>query len=190
MKKLFDTQFYIHFRAPNADELISFLSDKNEVDNDKFKWGGNCIVDKVPLKSTPDIIEILLPSLVKLGDELNHKDGFFLFHPWINIYSEYSHQEIHEHTGCDMSAVFFMNEGENFSQFYFRDRFSCFLTENTRNVINYSDTHVLDNVRAGDMIFFPGSFYHGVGPHKSKELRKTLSFNLNFEFNDSQTNNS
>ena len=46
MKKLFDTQFYIHFRAPNADELISFLSDKNEVDNDKFKWGSNCIVDK------------------------------------------------------------------------------------------------------------------------------------------------
>ena len=185
MKKLFDTHFYVHFRAPNADELISFLNEKNEINNDKFKWGKNCIIDRVPLKSSPDVVEILTPSMVKLADELNHKGNFFLFHPWINIYNEYSHQEIHEHTGSDMSAVFFMNEGENFSELYFRDRFSCFLSENTKKVIGYSDTQPCTNVSAGDIMFFPSNFYHGVNPHKSKEVRKTLSFNLNFEFNDS-----
>ncbi len=185
MKKLFDTQFYIHFRAPNADELISFLDEKNEIDNEQFNWGKNCIVDRVPLQSTPDVTDILTPSLIKLADELNHRGSFFLFHPWINIYNEYSHQEIHEHIKSDMSAVFFINEGENFSQFYFRDRFSCFISPNVRKILKYSDTYVLDDVRAGDMIFFPSNFYHGVNPHKSNEVRKTLSFNLNFEFNDS-----
>jgi len=185
MKKLFNTQFYIHFRAPNANELISFLNEKNEIDNDEFKWGKNCIVDRIPLHTTPDVIEILKPSINKFADEINHQGSFFLFHPWINVYNEYSHQEIHEHTRSDMSAVFFMNTGENFSQFYFRDRFSCFLSTNTRKVIKYSDTKVLDGVRAGDMIFFPSNFYHGVNPHRSKEVRKTLSFNFNFEFNDS-----
>ena len=185
MKKLFDTQFYIHFRAPNADELITFLDSKNKINNDVFKWGKNCIVDRIPLRSTPDVVNLLTPSLIKLAEELNHKGSFFLFHPWINVYNEYSHQEVHEHVRSDMSAVFFMNHGENFSKFYFRDRFSCFLSSNTRKILKYSDTHVLDNVRAGDMIFFPSSFYHGVNPHKSKEVRKTLSFNFNFEFNDS-----
>jgi|TARA_B100000035_G_scaffold40499_1_gene30498 uncharacterized protein (TIGR02466 family) len=185
MKKLFDTQFYIHFRAPNADELISFLDGNNEIDNDVFKWGKNCIVDRIPLSSTPDVVELLTPSMIKLANELNHKGSFFLFDPWINVYNEYSHQEVHEHVRSDMSAVFFMNHGENFSQFYFRDRFSCFLSSDTRRVLKYSDSHVLDNVRAGDIIFFPSNFYHGVNPHKSKEVRKTLSFNFNFEFNDS-----
>ena len=185
MKKLFDTHFYIHFRAPNADELISFLNEKNEVNNDKFRWGKNCIIDRVPLKSSPDVVDLLTPSMIKLADELNHKGSFFLFHPWINIYNEYSHQEIHEHTGSDMSAVFFMNHGENFSQFYFRDRFSCLLSQGVKKMLNYSDTQVLTDISAGDMIFFPSNFYHGVNPHKSKEVRKTLSFNFNFEFNDS-----
>ena len=66
MKKLFDTHFYIHFRAPNADELISFLNEKNEVNNNKFTWGKNCIVDKIPLKSTPDIVNLLTPSFLSL----------------------------------------------------------------------------------------------------------------------------
>ena len=78
-----------------------------------------------------------------------------------------------------------MNHGENFSQFYFRDRFSCLLSQGVKKIIDYSDTQVLTDISAGDMIFFPSNFYHGVNPHKSKEVRKTLSFYFNFEFNDS-----
>ena len=36
MKKLFDTHFYVHFKAPNADELISFLNEKNEINKEEF----------------------------------------------------------------------------------------------------------------------------------------------------------
>ena len=180
MNTLFNNQFYFHFKAPNADQLIAFLDEKNDIDN-KVHWADNCVVDTVSLESSPEVIDLISPSLQKLAEELKFNGRFFILHPWINIYNEHSYQEIHEHKECDMSAVFFLNEGDDFAKFYFTDRFSCSLTSSIRHVLNYHDTQT-PVVSAGDIIFFPSALYHGVAPHKSKQVRKTMSFNFNFEF--------
>ena len=182
MNTLFHNQFYFHLKAPNADELIAFLDEKNDIAN-KVHWADQCVVDTVSLESSPEVIDLISPSLQELAKELKFDGRFFVMHPWINIYREHSYQEVHEHPGCDMSAVFFINDGDDFAKFYFRDRFSCTLTGNTRRVLNYYDTQTI-TARAGDIMFFPNGFYHGVGPHRSKQVRKTMSFNFNFEFNE------
>ena len=69
MNTLFNNQFYFHFKAPNADELIAFLDEKNDID-DNVHWANNCVVDIVQLESSPEVIDLISPSLQKLAEEL------------------------------------------------------------------------------------------------------------------------
>ena len=44
-------------------------------------------------------------------------------------------------------------------------------------ILDYDCDHSVQ-LKAGDIMFFPGYMLHGVSPHKSDIIRKTLSFNL------------
>ena len=93
------------------------------------------------------------------------------------MYKRGYHQEIHAHKGNDISSVFFVNDGENFSKLFFFDRNSCNFSSKYEELISYTNTCNL-KYKKGDIAFFPSHLLHGVSPHGSDMIRKTMSANI------------
>ena len=182
MKYIFKANFYTIYQAPNADELISKINTYTEdfIQNDKFTWGNKSSSDKIPVK-WEDYIDLLEPSIRLFGREFNINFKFILYNPWINFYKRGDHQEVHGHATHHLSAVFITNDGEDYSQFYFfdKDNYSVSDPYSIGKIINHQGTYNV-KLKAGDIMFFPSYMLHGVSPHKSDIIRKSLSFNLDF----------
>ena len=182
MKHLYKTKFYIKFKAPNSEDLNAKIEEVSldKIDNDKFSWGSKCLVNTIPLY-WPDWINLYIPSLDLLSKELNYTGGYNVNDPWLNVYTRHYHQEVHDHP-TDFACVYFPDVQKDFSQFYFRDRHNTDLSQNLYKVLNYSENEIVD-VEPGDIMFFPGYMLHGVSPHKSDKVRKSLSVNIDLIFN-------
>jgi len=181
MNIVFPSNFYLQFRAPNAKKLIDTINSYEDklIDNSRFKWGDACSSDKIPLK-LEDFLPLLKPSIDLFAKKLEVTFNYTLCNPWINLYKKGDFQEIHDHVSQDFACVFFANDGENFAQFYFADRNSTALTRGAKVLLKYKYHHFL-RFNVGDIIFFPSHLLHGVTPHRSDIIRKTLSFNFDIE---------
>jgi ribosomal protein L16 Arg81 hydroxylase len=179
MNYIFKSNFYTVYRAPNADELINKINTYTDdsIDNAHFTWGNKSRSDKIPLK-WKDYMELLLPSIRLFGEEFNVRFNFTLYDPWINFYKRGDHQEVHVHAPHHLSGVFMANDGEEFSQFYFIDKEFPTLYS-MRKIIDHHGTYNVE-LKPGDIMFFPSYMLHGVSPHRSDIIRKSLSFNLDF----------
>ena len=82
----------------------------------------------------------------------------------------------------DQSAicVFFLNDGEDFSEFYFKDRHNVELSYFWHNALEVFDC-IKPKIGSGDILFFPGHILHGVTAHNRKTIRKTFAFNMLLE---------
>ena len=178
VKTIFPRKFYIQFKAPLHHELIDYVHKNHAVDNDHFKWGKWAIVDKSPIKWS-ESMQLLTPSIEQFKEALKKDFHYKPFNPWINTYQKGCFQEIHDHGGHDFSCVFFANQKSDFGSFYFFDRDSNALPSGWNKILE-TPTRWHPNVTAGDIIFFPSDMLHGVTPHKSDEIRKTLACNFNF----------
>ena len=178
---LFLSDFYTIFHAPNSDELIEFCNKKSKSDvrNDLFSWGRHCKVDRVPLK-WQDFIDLFKPSLELLSQELKKDFDYTMYDPWLNLYERHCYQEIHCHKGYDISSIFFVNDGVDFSELFFYDRNATNFSDNFEELISFEST-VNISYKRGDIIFFPSHTLHGVTSHQSNEIRKTLSVNLKID---------
>jgi len=185
MHYLFKNNFYYQFKAPNADDLIEKLNKETEVDNSQFSWGQNCNVDRIPL-TWEEYTDLMTPSINMFMEELRSENAvregdiqLDVLDPWINIYTRGCYQELHDHWEDDLVCVFFLNTGENFSKFYFRERNNTEFSDRWRSIMDLPDNWY-PTIEAGDMIFFPGHMFHGVTCHHSDEVRKTFSCNFKF----------
>ena len=180
-ERIFTSNFYAKYRAPNSDELINKINTYTEesVDNSAFSWGSKSSSDKIPLK-WQDFMDLLKPSLKLFAEEFEVNFNFTLKNPWINLYKRGDHQEIHDHHGSHLSSVFVVNDDENFSSFYFNDRYSIGMSKAVAKIINFKPSYTVQ-LNAGDIMFFPSYMMHGVSPHKSDVIRKTLSFNFDID---------
>ena len=178
LENIFPRKFYIKFKAPCCEDLIDFVQQNHKIKNYRFQWGPGCIVDKSPIDW--DLVgTLLMPSIEKLKVALDNDFAYKPFDPWVNTYRMGSFQEIHDHRGHDFSCVFFANINSNFGSFYFYDRDSNSLPRSWDKIMNIPSSFYPD-LKTGDIIFFPSDMLHGVTPHKSDEVRKTLACNFNF----------
>ena len=180
-------QFYVQFRAPNADELSSYVLNKPE-NFTQFEWASECKVNTIdcPWEETQPLI---IPSLKKFGELLGTDFECNFENPWINCYESGGYQEIHDHLGVDFASVFFPERENNFGEFYFHDRYSNSLNPKWKEIFNFSTVWIPD-ISPGDIIFFPSSVFHGVKTHQSEKTRKTLSCNYTFAKSMSTENRS
>lgn len=181
MNIVFISNFYAKYQAPNAKELIEVINgyDESDIDNSKFGWGDLCSSNKIPLEAS-DIISLLEPNFDLFAEELDLKFHYNIDDPWINLYKRGDHQELHGHYPSHMSCVFFANSGEGFSKFYFKDRNNTNLHPKIGDLVGYIDEHMIE-YKEGDILFFPSHMLHGVSPHNSSVVRKTLSFNFDIK---------
>jgi len=184
MEYIFQSNFILRFQPPNLNELLSKVNefDHTDVDNSAFNWGEYCSVDKI-LLDLNEMLPYIIPSIDCISKELEYSGNYFANPPWINLYSKGSFQEVHDHFPWTLACVFFANDGENFSKFYVKDRNNVNTSQDLQEILyklNGYNAAQFINIKAGDMIVFPGNMLHGVSAHGSDIIRKTLSFNLNF----------
>ena len=176
----FLSEFYTVFPAPNADDFISTIDkmcETKQVNNEFFSWGKHCKIDRIPVL-WEDFYDLYKPSLEILSKDFKKLFEYTMYNPWINLYKRGYFQEIHDHAGHEISSVFFANDGVDFGKFFFMDRNSCNFSDDYEDFISYSNTHE-PIIKKGDIIFFSSHILHGVSPHESDEIRKTVSVNFN-----------
>ena len=175
---IFPTSYYWIFDIPNFHEIQEYVKLKTKVDNTNFTWGDICKIDRIPL-SLEETKSILLPSIELFANKFRDSQNIKIYDPWINLYKENFFQEVHDHKN-DIACVMFLNDGEEFAKFFFYNRYNnsvSYKLENIFSDMSHNDVWYPDT-SAGKVIFFPGTMLHGVSPHKSDIIRKTLSFNI------------
>jgi len=173
---IFNTSFFFHYKCPNSKEFIEKIDSESAIDNSKFEWGENCEVNRIPVK-LDDYFALLKPSLDLLSGELGRAFGIKNAEAWVNLYDRGSFQEAHHHHPYDLICVLFLNEGEDFSEFYFKDRHNVELSFFWHDSLDVYDC-IKPKICSGDIIFFPGHILHGVTAHKSDTIRKTFACNM------------
>lgn len=177
-KTIFPTSFYWCFDIPNFDEVKNYVNKQNNINNTKT-WGKDCKVDTILLEAKETQF-LLKPSFDLFSQYAFSKSvNVKMNNPWINLYKRDYFQEIHDHKS-DIASVFFINDGEYFSKFYFYNRYNNCASNSLINLVeevNQNDQYIPE-YKEGQVIFFPGTMLHGVSPHQSDVIRKTLSCNF------------
>ena len=175
---IFPTSIYWVYKIPNFQEIKSFADSQKNVDNSNFSWGQVCKIDRILLKSN-QVENLIKPSLELFWESFKKPANIRMYHPWINLYKKDYFQEVHEHDS-DISCTFFLNDGPDFSKFYFFNRHSNGISNSLRDLFDVTtdQTFWFPNCKEGEVLFFPGSLLHGVTPHNSDIVRKTLTINF------------
>jgi len=182
IRDIFPKGFFSGFDIPNFDELLDFCSTQKNHDNDRWNWTKDCKVDTITI-SAKDALPVISPTLKKFSEIINFDFNCTSTDPWLNNYKRHSYQEVHNHSEHDFSAVFFMNEGEGFSNFFFYDspNMGNLRWSKIRKEMGYSNYSF--ESKKGKVLIFPGWMDHGVTPHGSDSIRTTLACNFDFQFN-------
>ena len=176
---IFDqSSFFVKFKAPNYQTLTNFVLNKEEIYY-HCDWTEICDINIVKC-TWQETIQLLAPSVNQFADFIGKNFNWTIYDPWINYYKKGQFQETHDHLQYDFSCVFFPTVKENFSQFYFYNRYANSVSKSWFNLLNIPSSWN-PAIESGDIIFFPGSMLHAVSPHKSDEVRKTLSCNFDFD---------
>jgi hypothetical protein len=174
----FLSSFYWSFQVNNLEQIKKYVDSQTDIDNSSFNWGDECLIDRIELDNE-EILDLIQPSIEKFAEDWNRQPEIKIYKPWINLYKRGYYQEVHDHR-TDFGATIVLNDDVNFSKFYFFNRYSNFASNKVLHLFKNLSTHDLyyPNVKAGTIIFFPGTALHGVTVHKSDVVRKTLSFNI------------
>tara|TARA_B100002019_G_scaffold284151_1_gene291440 strand:+ start:1455 stop:2015 length:561 start_codon:yes stop_codon:yes gene_type:complete len=181
--KTFPALYYWVYDIPNFAELQKYV-DSKKPNGKKEKWVDACKIDTIFIDK-PDFLDIIKPSIDLFTNEaFNREMTINISFPWINHYTKGCFQEVHDHKS-DVASVFFLNEGKDFSEFFFYNR------NNNSASLNFTDAMIYDEIRlndkfypgvkSGQVIFFPGTMLHGVTMHNSDVIRKTVSCNFSLE---------
>ena len=163
----------IHFKE--IEEIVNTYTE-SDIDNNAFDWGYNCDMDRTPVRNE-DIFPFISENVRAFAGELGAKLKCKIYEPWLNTYKKGQYQEIHDHDGHAYASVIFMNDGVDFAQFYFMDRMKSSTPLVIKNIFKMEDLWY-PKVNKGDIFIFPAHMLHGVSPHKSDVVRKTISFNI------------
>ena len=179
MKQIFSNQFYYQFKMPDFDILKERLETIEKFDDGDFTWGELCKIERDSY-NVNDFFDILVKPVGMLSGQLGVKFNAKISHPWLNRYDRGGFQEIHYHDDCDIAAVVFLNDGEDFSKFYFWDSNHTAFTKPWIKILTQMKLSNIyyPEVKAGDVLLFPSHMLHGVSPHNSDIIRKTFSFNV------------
>ena len=172
-------EFYFAYDIPNFEQLLKDINSAELDSVDKgIIEGWNCdakVLD--PQKYATYLMPVLDQFCEDVGKQIKFdlSDG-----PWLNIYRIGNYQDVHHHVGFDIATVWFLNEGEDFSEFYFYNSNRCVLSQFWNNLLcenNIQEIHK-PNFKPGTMILFPTNTLHGVSQHRSKVERKSIAWNI------------
>ena len=179
MTKIFSSYFYSIIEPPNKEELLNIAENPPLHERQYFEWSEDCSVnvERLPYDVFGKLIN---PSLIEFQKEFQIDRPFAVEDIWKPTYTKGSYQEIHDHSGCEISCVLFLDDlEEDGSKFFFYNRHSSELSLSWLEYLpDVHPTNYYIDYKRGDAIFFPSYMLHGVSCHRSDNRRRTIAFNF------------
>jgi len=182
--KIFPTPIYTE-TIPVTDEVLMFAKQaRYERMNSK---NGSYTVDKYVLndeKLKPLKTNILkaLNNYVYENLNVSKKYNFELQNSWINEHIKGDWAQIHDHTNCLISGVYFIKIPENSGDLLIHKTNTTLFTRTIELSYDIENEFNNDNItfkpKEGGLILFPSHLYHSVTISNTNELRYTMAFNF------------
>ena len=178
----FWNDFFSWVSPENKNEIIEHcMNPALELPKEEFKWGDECLSEKVHLKLT-GFTELLKPYVIEVLSEVIDEGipyAFSIDEVWKNTYHRYYHQEQHDHQGYELSFVIFLTDyHKDDARFYFVNERTRLTAELWGDVSGLMPDSLPIKGEKGDIVFFNSHMLHGVSPHKSDNPRITVSGNI------------
>jgi|LakMenEpi03Aug12_release.lakeMendotaPanAssembly.Ray.scaffolds.fasta_scaffold736152_1 uncharacterized protein (TIGR02466 family) len=100
---------------------------------------------------------------------------------WWNIYASGDYVELHNHCPAGVSGIYLIDlpeDTKNTTVFVHNNDYAL-----SHNVQMWSQKHIADYAKEGDVILFPSSMYHYVNASSGRKV--SISFNVNINFKNS-----
>lgn len=180
MHSIFNNSFYYVAKAPNAEEIVDFVSKISLDEKANIDWNERCNVDVVGLNNQT-VVNLLTPCILNFLDHVGDRpQQLWIEGPWMNQYNRYGYQDLHSHGSQHFAINFICNSGEDFAEFYFYDKNTAEIPDVVKKYMKMSDIYK-PKLEAGDFIVFPSHLLHGVSMHKSDIPRRTISTNFSID---------
>jgi uncharacterized protein (TIGR02466 family) len=126
------------------------------------------------------LARIVTPHLVQFGALLFAKDlRWFVKELWLNVLERGGNQFMHTHANSFVSGIVYLTKPHPSASTVFRKVTGGgeFIFKNDVPLGHFSsDTWILSDIEAGDLVLYPSYVLHGVPPNDG-EQRITLAFN-------------
>tara|TARA_Y100001973_G_C5156194_1_gene310888 strand:+ start:637 stop:1311 length:675 start_codon:yes stop_codon:yes gene_type:complete len=194
---IFPRNFMGVMTPPNLEELLVGFDNDDIIRKDQdCHWNYDCLVqvDFIDVKKAQ---HLLAPTIFKFFEKYFKPRGisnlnFTIQDLWKNTYKRGYHQEVHNHWPADLSCVVFLDDPKpDSAKFYFYDRFNVEISDNWKK-LSYESSKQTSSIPTygpdkrevilskGTFLFFPSNVPHGVSAHNDDDIRRTVSFNINF----------
>ena len=180
----FPHYFHSETTPSNKEEMLDAIENADLMPDQDCSWNDGCLVKFERLDFGNNFTEVFQPVLDQFFNEMGlNVDGLnlFLHEIWRNTYTKGFFQEIHDHFPLSLSGVVFLtDEQEGDGKFYFYHRHGSEVSKEWIE-LGFIGERKFVKAERGKVILFPSHMLHGVSLHKSDNIRKTVSFNINFD---------
>ena len=180
----FPHYFHSETTPSNKEEMLDAIENADLMPDQDCSWNDGCLVKFERLDFGNNFTEVFQPVLDQFFNEMGlNVDGLnlFLHEIWRNTYTKGFFQEIHDHFPHSLSGVVFLtDEQEGDGKFYFYHRHGSEVSKEWIE-LGFIGERKFVKAERGKVILFPSHMLHGVSLHKSDNIRKPVSFNINFD---------
>jgi uncharacterized protein (TIGR02466 family) len=164
--KYFDNFLQIKKKLNNGNTIsnvggfqtISF----NDLDNNKIKE------------------DIFIKPAYEYIKQFNKNYNIELLNFWVNSNNNNDYNLLHNHTGCNISGVYYVKAPENSGRIVFQNGDLTKMNSKNQNYFddaNFYSRYFIE-VKQYDLLLFPSETFHYVEPNRSNEERISVAFNL------------
>jgi hypothetical protein len=178
MTIIFSNYFYDLVEPSNKEEILNIAENPPLHENQNFEWSKDCSVSLERL-SYNVFGELIFPTLLEFQKKFNIDRPFAVEDVWKTTYEKGSFQEIHDHSGCEISCVIFLDDQEeDGSRFFFYNRHGSELSLSWLDFLPEDPLNHYVEYKRGDVLFFPSYMLHGVSCHRIDKKRRTIALNF------------
>ena len=110
-------------------------------------------------------------------NEINFTPTDYYIKSWFSLFKKNNYAHVHDHSGSDISGVFYYKTNGNDGDLVFYNNNPWF--KMSRCYVNYDQSWTHKPV-VGKLLLFPSWLQHGVKTNETDDTRISFSFNINF----------
>jgi uncharacterized protein (TIGR02466 family) len=121
----------------------------------------------------------VMSQIEEYASIFKYKNKFYCESAWFNIYNKYDFQEIHNHSGYTLSAIYFLKANpETCAKTFFYSNISDGLDPDIEDFTKDTFSKINCPPVPGRLIIFKSNINHCVERQESNDLRISLAYNF------------
>lgn len=182
---LFGTPIFLYDKYSNPGEIHNTVNEQKEVILNKDQNFSSAETNILELDSYKEIKNRITDGLNEYVRDVLHIENryeFYITQSWLNINPPGTGHHRHNHSNSIVSGVYYIDTSDN-SSITFLSQNNTNITSNPTLTITVNEYTLANSsswlvpVKNNDIIYFPSTTLHQVGPNDSNRNRISLAFN-------------